>query len=794
MTGATLCAAVAVVALLLVPPGAAAPLRQGPLRAPVSVAGDPHPAANLTDGRHIIEVNASAPMTLPIDGATSYDPVLGGLVLFGGTSPNGGLFNETLLFRADRWTTLCSGLTFNQTCPTAPSARESPMMTYYSAGHELLLFGGFGTEGLGIGALTDTWALRNSTWVKVPGAFPGGSVPTESYGSLVDDPAAGTAFLDLPYDSPQAAAYVFENGSWRSSHPAPSASDVIYFDPATGELRASVPTSNATSYSLGPAGWRSDGLTHTPLGGYDATVVGATYDPLAGEELANVAMYVFNVTRESYSYVVEPVALSEGNWSFPAPAIAGSFPALWSGATETEPVGFAFDASLGAAVATFSNYTLGDTDQWVAGNSSTWLLTDPLAANLTAPEPATDVGVDVVFQLTTSGGFGGATGTFETDTLLDCTATTVEMSCTYPAPGTYAVSVVASDPLGDSTGAAASIVINPDPRALGTSTEATTTVGASVGFVGSWANGTAPLLGTWAFGDGTEVGASDPSHTYAQPGTYSADWSVVDAAGVSSVAHVTIVVNPVLAVDASVARVVVDAGVPDQFRTTLIGGTYPDRVAWAFGDGATSDLPNATHAYAAPGEYEAQVNATDYVGISAASHLYVDVDPAMVTAAGANLTTVAAGSPVLLAAGAVGGTAPYSYWWALGDGGWATSARLVHDFSVPGAYEVSVEVNDSAGGSQTDRFTVDVTPAPAGPAPPSGSPSTGGPGTPTGSGSPPSEFPRLTQQAGPTGPFALGDAILFAGIAAVLILTVGSLLDRRRMGRRLPRRTFRRRP
>jgi hypothetical protein len=773
---------VAVVGLLFVPSAAALPA--GPALAhspapPIPITSVRARAeANLNDSRHWVDVNHSTSVGPPSEGMTAYDPALAGIVAFGGyvsSVSSSAFLNGTWVFRSDRWVELCSGTAFNDSCPTAPEARTGAVMAYDTSTNELLLFGGYGDENGVFTEFSDTWALRNSTWVQLLSSLASVGYGDSSDGTMVNDPAGGYVYLDLP-DQPSAeAAFDFENGSWVHAAAPPLEEGVIYYDPAAGELRTASPAGSGPTYDLGTQGWVASTWATSPLNEQYPDLLGAGFDPLAGEELAYVGGYT--VDHGNWSFSERTVALGPTNWTDLTGSIAGTAPyPLYGANSYTEFVGFEFDPSLGATVLTLLNASEGPDSQ--PSSSSTWALTDPLNVSLQASVPETDVGLGVQWTMASTGGWGSIEGDFETGGLSDCWGlpTSLAQNCTYSAAGTYSVVGQVTDPLGDAVTATSELVVHADPQAFATSSEGATTVGATVQFTGSWSNGTPPLTGSWSFGDGSVAASPDPAHSYTAPGDYGATWSIQDAVGGTSVQEVLVVVNPTLAVDASASRLLVDAGVPDQFSSRIVGGTSPDQVLWTFGDGAVSPHPNSTYAYPLPGDYLASVAVTDQVGISAAAHVYVDVAPAMVTAAGANLTTVPADTSIVLAAGAVGGTAPYSYWWELGDGAWGTAARFSHIYAIPGVYGVSVTVNDSAGSSQLDRFSVDVTAATT-PAPPSGGPP--GPGGPS-STPPPSEFPRLSQQAGAPAALPFGNVIVLAGIAAVLVFALGSLLDRRR--------------
>ena len=92
-------------------------------------------------------------------GRMAFDPALGEVVLFTGTSALSGVTNEnvTWVYNGITWTNLTSRL------PTAPSIRSYPGMDYDPAMHGVILVGGFSAVGMG---LNDTW-LFTGTWTNI---------------------------------------------------------------------------------------------------------------------------------------------------------------------------------------------------------------------------------------------------------------------------------------------------------------------------------------------------------------------------------------------------------------------------------------------------------------------------------------------------------------------------------------------------------------------------------------------------------------------------------------------------
>lgn len=107
------------------------------------------------------------------------------------------------------------------------------------------------------------------------------------------------------------------------------------------------------------------------------------------------------------------------------------------------------------------------------------------------------------------------------------------------------------------------------------------------------------LLGdgyVWDFGDGTTSTDDDPTHVYAENGTYIVCFTVTSECG-SDVSCDTITVCDIIAADFASSQSVFDVDFTNASSGTV--ATY----AWDFGDGATSADENPTHTYAADGDY-----------------------------------------------------------------------------------------------------------------------------------------------------------------------------------------------
>ena len=150
------------------------------------------------------------------------------------------------------------------------------------------------------------------------------------------------------------------------------------------------------------------------------------------------------------------------------------------------------------------------------------------------------------------------------------------------------------------------------------------TVGQAVSFssAGSTDPGGSIASYAWTFGDGGTSSAANPSHSYANAGTYNVSLTVTDNQGASSASSATTATITAAGNQPPTANAngpyTGTPGAAVSFSSA--GSTDSDgsiaSYSWTFGDGGTSTAANPTHTYSNAGTYAVTLTVTDNNGAS----------------------------------------------------------------------------------------------------------------------------------------------------------------------------------
>src|SRR3989449_1214367 len=238
---------------------------------------------------------------------------------------------------------------------------------------------------------------------------------------------------------------------------------------------------------------------------------------------------------------------------------------------------------------------------------------------------------------------------------------------------------------------------------------ASPSVGQQVTFTASVSGGLPPYSYAWKFGDGATGTGNPATHIYTAQGSYPLVLNVTDSANKFVVASQTVSVAAVLSADFTTSASPT-AGRPASFTATVSGGTTPYSYNWNFGDGTAAGTSNpALHTYSIPGNYTVVLTVKDAnVKTATASHI-VNIRPASLAV---DFTFTPAspsvGQSVNFTATATGGTVPYTFTWAFGDGSTASGRSVLHSYTAAGSFTAILTTSDSGGQTSTVSKTVDI--------------------------------------------------------------------------------------
>jgi len=327
-------------------------------------------------------------------------------------------------------------------------------------------------------------------------------------------------------------------------------------------------------------------------------------------------------------------------------------------------------------------------------NSGSVRISVPVAADFSATPVSGIAPMDVAFTNLSSGDWTTSSWSFGDGT----TSSLDNPTHQYTAGGTYTVSLTVSGPGGTDNETKTGYITVCDP--------------VSANFSGTPVSGVAPLgvtftnlssgdwsTSSWNFGDGATSTLANPTHTYTTAGVYSVSLTVSGPGGTDT--------------ETKTDYITVYETVAANFTGTPASGLIPLTVsfvntstgawetsAWSFGDGATSALKNPVHEYTEPGTYTVSLTVSGLGGTDTETKTsYITVyGPVTADFTG----TPTSGLPPLSVSftnTSVGDWTTSS--WDFGDGSTSTLDNPTHQYTLAGAYTVTLSVS-GPGGSDSE--------------------------------------------------------------------------------------------
>jgi len=185
---------------------------------------------------------------------------------------------------------------------------------------------------------------------------------------------------------------------------------------------------------------------------------------------------------------------------------------------------------------------------------------------------------------------------------------------TYSAPGAYHVHLVVTNSFGSGQ-LTKSITVSAGgspPTANFTWSPSTPTAGEPVSF--SDTSTASPTSWSWSFGDGGSSAQQNPTHTFAEAGSFQVRLTAANDHGSD---HVTRTITVVDAGGPPTADFTWTPTTPSEGQRVTFSDLstgQPTSWTWSFGDGGASTLRNPSHTYSAAGSYQVRLTASNADG------------------------------------------------------------------------------------------------------------------------------------------------------------------------------------
>ncbi|MBC7949460.1 MAG: PKD domain-containing protein [Chitinophagaceae bacterium] len=286
---------------------------------------------------------------------------------------------------------------------------------------------------------------------------------------------------------------------------------------------------------------------------------------------------------------------------------------------------------------------------------------------------------------------------------------------TVPTAGAYPIRIVAQNPTADGCNGIQEIEIEFkvfDPPTAGFNFVTNGCVSSPVNFTDNSTNTSGRDITSWYwdFGDNTNATVVPTTHTYAAPGTYTVNYSVMTDMGCASDTFPrTVVLNdPPLAQFTPQSPYCAGKTITFKDNSTVLTGSIT-KWKWDFGDG--SPVVNATtnadqtHTYANAGPYTVTLQVESASGcLSLVTSTPITVRPNPVVAFNLPSVCLPAGAAQFNSTSTIsdGTESQFTYLWNFGDGSPAgVGQNPIHNYTTAGPFPVALTVTSNNGCATT---------------------------------------------------------------------------------------------
>lgn len=294
------------------------------------------------------------------------------------------------------------------------------------------------------------------------------------------------------------------------------------------------------------------------------------------------------------------------------------------------------------------------------------------------------------------------------------TSTSINESHSYSTSGNYNIKLVGISDKGCSDSISKPVTIYPKPVVAFSVNENEQCVdGNSFSFQNSSTIASGTMNYSWNFGDGNLSTASNPSHSYSTPGTYTVKLVATSAFGCkdSLTKQVTIYPKPVAAFSVgNNAQCISGNEFVFTNSSTISAGTLS--YSWNFGDGNSSSSTNPTHKYSNPGNYTVRLIVLSDKGCTDTIQSNVTVYPKPAPSFTVSDADQCVKGNSFSFTNTTVSTGTLSYTWNMGDGKTYTSKDVTHSYASAGSYTITITAENEFGCSEIFTRIVSVNPEP----------------------------------------------------------------------------------
>lgn len=214
----------------------------------------------------------------------------------------------------------------------------------------------------------------------------------------------------------------------------------------------------------------------------------------------------------------------------------------------------------------------------------------------------------------------------------------------------------------------------------------------------------------WNFGDGNFSNLNSPSHSYIQPGNYSA--TLIATSGFGCVDSISKLVNINSTPLANFGNTTACYGTATSFNDlSAISSGNLSNWLWNFGDGDSSSVQSPQHTYDVPGTYNVTLLVASAYGCVDTVTQSITVNPAPIAAFSFN--NVCEGNNIdFINTSYINGGIIDAYDWSFGDGNASNIENPSHVYANPGTYIVTLNVRSDMMCDNSVSFPVRVYPNP----------------------------------------------------------------------------------